>query len=244
MRHLLTRFVIAGLTGLLATSAAAQPYRPTYDVVLADIAAKVAQRTGAAPRSCGDWFVQRGVDQRRTPERVAAAIACGRDAAAAGVPFWSVIGGHGFDSWGAEGLFAAADGKIQRYAYDSDPSGGSGVGARFDSMRCLGARVLAVPGGGARFECLNEPWKMVVHAGVLGVSLVSITLGAVLARRSWVKTSVAAVTVGIVAVVLVVGALARLGADRIDLVIPAVACCGVMVGFSVRVLQRPARLAI
>lgn len=243
MRRLVTRFAIASVMGLLAPFAGAQPHQPAYDAALADIAAKVAMRTGPGPRSCGTWFAKPGGERQLTPERVVASIACGRESAAAAVPFWFVVGGHGLDSWVAEGLLASENGAIEHYSYDSDPSGGSGVGARFDSRRCVGARVHRFPSGGLTIECLNEPWKVVVHAIVLGLSLVSIALGAVLARRLWVKTSVAAVTAGAFVVALGVGALYRLGAGRVDIAVPAVACCLIMVGFVVRTLRRAARLA-
>ena len=233
------------IVGESVAVAAAQPTQQAYEQALDDLGARVHQRTGTGAESCGNFFRIPGDSRLPTAARIAGALACGRRAASAGAPFWFAVGGHGLDSWVAEGLLASPNGPIERFSYDSDPGGGGGVSSRasFDSGRCIGARVHQYLSGGLAIECLNEPWKLVVHAVVLGLCLATAFLGGLLARSSWFKTSAAVLTLGAVMIAVVVGTLARLGGLRVDIALPAAAYLILIVGFLGRLLRRPTQLA-
>jgi hypothetical protein len=238
------RIAIAAVLGI-AVVAEAQPNRPASEWALADISARVTQRTGPNPRSCGSWFAVPAQERSTLPHRLNASIACGRQAVADGAAFWFVVGGHGLDSWVAEGLLAPAHGPMERYSYDSDPGGSGRVSPRalFGSRRCIGAHVYRYPSGSLTLECLNDPWRLAVHAVVVILSGVSLGLGALLARSSWVKASLAVTVIGAVMVATVIGTLAQLGGLRLDLALPAVACLLALLGVVVRAVRRPAKLA-
>lgn len=233
------------IVGVSVAVAAGQPIQQAYELALDDLAARVHQRTGTSAESCGNFFRIPGDSPRPTAAQIEGALACGQRAAAAGAPFWFAVGGHGLDSWVAEGLLASPNGPIERFSYDSDPGGGGGVSSRayFDSGRCIGARVHQYRSGGLAIECLNEPWKLVVHAVVLGLCLASALVGGLLARSSWFKTSAAVLALGAAMISVVVGTLARLGGLRVDIALPAAACLILIVGFLGCLLRRPTQLA-
>lgn len=237
--------ITALIIGVSATGVAAQPWQRAYELALRDITTRVQGRTGSGAQSCGNLFLRPGESPQHTAARVEEAIGCAQRAASSGAPVWFVVGGHGLDSWIAEGLLAAPYGAIEHYTYDSDPGGGGGVSdrARFDSGHCFGAHVYQYQSGGFAIECLNDSWRLVVHAAVLGLCAATVALGAVLARRSWRKTAGVVLIHGAGSIAAGMGTLARLGGLRADLALPAAACLLLMVGFLVRLWCRPASLA-
>ncbi len=91
------------IVGVSVAVAAAQPIQQAYELALDDLAARVHQRTGTSAESCGNFFRIPGDSPLPTAAQIEGALACGQRAAAAGAPFWFAVGGHGLDSWVAEG---------------------------------------------------------------------------------------------------------------------------------------------
>ena len=214
----------------IAHDAWAQPRDDVYARVRQDLLERIQRRTGPNARTCGDLFKRPVARPDFDPAPVYEAIACGQRAVAAGQSFWFAFGGFGLDSWVAEGLLASPGGPLERFSYDSDPGGGGGVSAHanFSSGRCIGARVHQFSGGGYTLECLNEPWKLVIHAVVLGFSVICCGLAAVLMRRRWRKAAVAVLGLGVVAIAAIAWVLAQLGGLRADLAAPAVICVAIL----------------
>lgn len=228
-----------------APETGAQPREDVYVRVHQDLLARIHQRTGPNAQSCGDLF-DRPVERRvREPSEVIDAIACGQRAVGGGQSFWFAIGGFGLDSWVAEGLLASPPGPLERFSYDSDPGGGGGVSAHanFSTRRCVGARLHRYSGGGIAVECLNEPWKVVIHAVVLGLCLICSGVGVALAHRRWRKTAVAVLALGVLAIAAIVWGLAWLGGLRADLVAPAAICLAILLGLLATRLRTPMSLA-
>lgn len=213
-----------------APEAWAQPRDDVYARVRQDLLERIQRRTGPNAQSCGDLFQRPVARPEFDPAPVYEAIACGQRAVAAGQSFWFAFGGFGLDSWVAEGLLASPGGPLERFSYDSDPGGGGGVSAHanFSSGSCIGARVHQFSGGGYTLECLNEPWKLVIHALVLGVSVICCGVATILARRRWRRAAVAVLGVGVVAIGAMVWVLAELGGLRFDLAAPAAICAAIL----------------
>lgn len=240
------RISIAALSMCIwAAEVAAQTGRPDYERALEDIETRVRGRTGPGGQSCGNLFRRPGENRLHTAAEVREAIACVRSGASFGTPTWFVLGGHGFDSWVAEGLLASRYGAIEHYTYDSDPAGGGRVSdrARFDSGRCFGAHVYERPNRGFSIECLNDPWRLVIQGLVLSVCAIATTLGVALARRSRRKSAAVVLVLGAALTAAGAGTLARLGGLRVDLALTAAVCLLVMGVLLVRCLRPPASLA-
>ena len=240
------RIAIAALSiDVSAPLVAAQTGRRGYERALDDVSARVQGRSGPGAHSCGNLFRRPGESSLHTAAQVEEAIACSRRSASVGTPTWFVVGGHGIDSWVAEGLLAGPYGAIEHYTYDSDPGGGGGVsdGARFDYRRCFGAHVYQHPTGGFHIECLNDPWRLVVQCVVWSVCATATALGVLLARRSWRKTAAVVLAMGAALTAAGVGMLARLGGLRVDLALAAAVCLLVMGVLLIRFVRPPTSLA-
>lgn len=96
----------------------------------------VQHAIGGLPADCGYFSRAVGVigDEPR-PETVQRAVDCVATHARARRRAWFRIRG-GMDSEVAAGLMTGADGRVRKFTYDSDPSGGSGAGSRFDDTPC------------------------------------------------------------------------------------------------------------
>ncbi len=68
----------------------------------------------------------------------AEAITCGQEAMDAGRGFWFSLDLCGIDSRIAEAFAGTQDGRFFRLWFDSDPSGGSNIGARMEQCECMG----------------------------------------------------------------------------------------------------------
>ncbi|MEZ5849017.1 MAG: hypothetical protein R3D68_00010 [Hyphomicrobiaceae bacterium] len=213
-----------------APEAWAQPHADVYARVRQDLLERIQRRTGPNAQSCGDLFKRPVARPDFDPAPVYAAIACGQRAVAAGQSFWFAFGGFGLDSWVAEGLLASPDGPLERFSYDSDPGGGGGVSAHatLSSGRCVGARLHQFSGGGYTLECLNEPWKLVIHAIILGLFVICCGVATILTRRRWRKAAVAVLGLGVVAIAAIIWVLANLGGLRSDLAAPAAICAAIL----------------
>lgn len=228
------RLVAAVIVLLCAASGArAQPRDDVYARVREDLLGRIQRRTGPNAQSCGDLFQRPVARPDFDPAPVDEAIACGQRALAAGRSFWFVVGGFGLDSWVAEGLLASPGGPLERFSYDSDPGGGGEVSPRanFSSGRCIGARTHQFSRGGYTLECLNEPWKLVIHAIVLGLSAICGGVATILARRRWRKTAVAVLGLAVVGIAAIVWGLAQVGGLRSDLAVPAAICAAILLAF-------------
>jgi len=81
-----------------------------------------------------------------------AADACTVAALKGNVPFYTRYDTEGTDSLCAEALVGTADGRVRRFTYDSDPSGGSHSGERVDESACAKATIV-VSAGVRHIEC-------------------------------------------------------------------------------------------
>ena len=81
-----------------------------------------------------------------------ASVRCVLDAAAQRRQSWMFVQQQGIDSWVATGLVSGADGVVQRFNYDSDPSGGGGAAATLHMTLC-GAPTVTRRNGGTRLDC-------------------------------------------------------------------------------------------
>ena len=213
--------------------------RPGREAVLTDIAARVQAQTGPMPSDCGQFFASSGQGPWPTAEQIESAIQCGRVAARQRSSFWFLLGGHGLDSWVAQGLMGDDDGTIRRFSYDSDPSGGSGIGARFTTARCLSPSVHQYVSGGLELECLNDPWKLAVNVVTIAVSSVASLVGLLLAHRGWARTAAATLS-SAASIVAVVGAgLVYVGAGRWATTAPALLVAMALLATAVRIWRKP-----
>ena len=95
----------------------------------------VQRAIGSLPQDCG-YFEITFAGARPSVLEMKTALTCITDHAARRQPAWLRVYGPGIDSKIAHGLFTARDGQLQFFSYDSDPSGGSGARARFDTQVC------------------------------------------------------------------------------------------------------------
>ena len=124
----------------LASLSAQEPSRPragTPEAVLA----RLRDRVGVSPIECGRHARPAAPPTDSYANALAASVRCVIDAAAQRRPSWMLVQLQGIDSWVATGLVSGADGVVERFSYDSDPSGGSGVAANLQMTPCASPTV-------------------------------------------------------------------------------------------------------
>lgn len=109
--------------------------------------------TGPAPASCGHFQIERFGEPAASAEGLRQAVGCIETHRRSRRPAWFVVELQGIDSWVANGLITGADGRIQSYSYDSDPSGGSGASPRLDPSPCPRPVVATTPDAGPAVRC-------------------------------------------------------------------------------------------
>ena len=144
--------MVAGL-GAREQSPPQPPRSNTPDSVLA----RLRQNVGVSPLECG----RHARPASLTPpdgyaDALTASVRCVIDAAAMRRPSWMFVELQGIDSWVSTGLVSGADGVVQRFFYDSDPSGGSGAEPYVQVTPCE-APAVSRRNGGASLECSTTP---------------------------------------------------------------------------------------
>lgn len=116
-----------------------------------DLDLEARERAGANAVDCGRVAI--GADRSSTDSCVAQAFQERK-------PFHARYEAQGIDSRVAWGVIGSASGTVTLLLYDSDPSGGSDVGAVIDARTCEGARLRADGAsrndGAPPFECTSD----------------------------------------------------------------------------------------
>lgn len=108
-----------------------RPYTP--EAVLE----RLRDRVGVSPIECGRHALRESLTPPdRYADALSASVRCVVDVAAQRRQSWMFVQRQGIDSWVATGLVSGADGVVQRFDYDSDPSGGSGAAATLHMTSC------------------------------------------------------------------------------------------------------------
>jgi hypothetical protein len=136
------RITLASLA-TVAVATEAVPSGQMAGAPASTLAARIQQTLGAAPANCGQFFVTSMLQPSASAGDLRSAVSCIIEHRAKKAPAWVLIQLRGIDSWVAYGLFVGADGRVRRYSYDSDPSGGSGAWSRFTERACEAPRVIS-----------------------------------------------------------------------------------------------------
>ena len=140
------------LVAAVAGGSAQAPNPYSADAVLARLQA----RLGIKPSECGRHpLPQRGAPSDDYANALTASVRCVTQAAEQRRPSWMFVQEQGIDSWVATGLVSGADGVVQRFDYDSDPSGGSGAASTL-SLRPCAPPAVTRRNGTARLECPTD----------------------------------------------------------------------------------------
>ncbi|MGE0816780.1 MAG: hypothetical protein AB7O28_01560 [Vicinamibacterales bacterium] len=142
------------LTALLASTQVAGPLLgPPREAPAARLQRLIEALTGPAPASCGHFAIERFGEPAASADDLREGLACIGDHARGRRPAWFVVELQGIDSWVANGVLVDADGRIQSYSYDSDPSGGSGAPPRLTPSPCPRPLVETTPEAWASVRC-------------------------------------------------------------------------------------------
>jgi hypothetical protein len=154
------RDVMTWIIGLAAVASlraqdSSRPRAGSLEAVLE----RLRDRVGVSPIECG----RHPLPESPTPpdsyaDALTASVRCVVDAAALRRQSWMFVQQRGIDSWVATGLVSGADGVVQQFNYDSDPSGGSGAAATMRMTPC-GAPTVSRRNGGIRLECSTPTFK-------------------------------------------------------------------------------------
>ena len=128
---------------------AQKPSPYSADAVLA----RLKSRLGIDLIECGRHPLPgRGAPPDSYVDALRASVRCVTDAAAQRRPSWMFVQEQGIDSWVATGLVSGADGVVQQFDYDSDPSGGGNVASTLDMRKCS-TPIVSRRNGYVRLEC-------------------------------------------------------------------------------------------
>ena len=127
-----------GLTAIASLSAQ-EPSRARADTPEA-VLERLRDRVGVSPIECGRHG-RPNLPPDGYADALTASVRCVLDAAAQRRPSWMFVQLQGIDSWVATGLVSGADGVVQHFFYDSDPSGGSGAAPNMRVTPCAAPTV-------------------------------------------------------------------------------------------------------
>ncbi|MEZ5292822.1 MAG: hypothetical protein R2745_17200 [Vicinamibacterales bacterium] len=126
---------------------------PPREAPVARLQRLIEGLTGPAPASCGHFRIEHFGQPAASADGLREAVGCIEAHAQARTPAWFVVELQGIDSWVASGVLTGADGRIQSYSYDSDPSGGSGAPPRLAPSPCPRPVVETTPETGPIVRC-------------------------------------------------------------------------------------------
>ena len=128
----------------VASLSAQDPSRPRAGSPEA-VLERLRDRVGVSPIECGRHPLPvSGTPPDSYADALTASVQCVVDAAALRRQSWMIVQRRGWDSWVATGLVSGADGVVQQFNYDSDPSGGGGAAPRMRMTQC-GAPTVSAP---------------------------------------------------------------------------------------------------
>ena len=136
----------------VASLSAQDPSRPRAGSPEA-VLERLQDRVGVSPIECGRHpRPVNGTPPDSYADALTASVQCVVDAAALRRQSWMIVQRRGWDSWVATGLVSGADGVVQQFNYDSDPTGGGGAAPRMQMTQC-GAPTVSRRDGDVRLDC-------------------------------------------------------------------------------------------